>query len=321
MLSLRLALLDLATRHRLTPDTYTTLAQFAFKRGAPTVPSLSLRRATGMLAMLLCGLGVIFFFAANWLTRSPIPMFVGLQAAVLGALLGAYRFRPLRVPLALLGFLATGALLAYFGQHYQSGSGPWRLFAIWAGLSLPLAFACRSDVLWSAWSVVAITAISTWIQGFTQRNFSFREDSLGEQLLAILLACALCALLSRPIRRFTGAGNWSLNLGILYAVILTSGSGLSSLFHEGSSIYPLYFIVLAAAAGYFGLPAFDVPALSMCVLGLDTLIIGGMIKVAFASGTLIFALLVIGLSILATLYFSVSIIQSLIKVHNQESMP
>lgn len=321
MLSLRLVLLNLATRHRFTPDTYDTLAQFAFKRSVPAAPLLSLRRATGMLAMLLCGLGVIFFVAANWLTRSPLPMFVGLQAALLGSLLGAYRFRPLRVPLALLGFLAAGALLAYFGQYYQSSSDPWQLFAIWAGLALPLAFACRSDVLWSAWAVVAITAISTWIQGFTRRNFSFREDFLVEQFLAILFACALCMLLSRPLRRFTGAGDWSLNLGMLYAVVLTSSCGLWGLFHKGLLLYLMCFLLLAITAGYFGQRAFDLRALSLSALGVDALIVGGSIYVGLDAGSLVFGLLLIGFTILVTLYFSVSIIQSLNRAPNQESMP
>jgi len=321
MLSLRLALLDLATRHRLTPDTYGTLAQFAFKRHVPAVRSLPLRRATGMLAMLLCGLGVIFFVAANWLTRSPIPMFVGLQAALLGALLGAYRFRHLRVPLALLGFLAAGALLAYFGQYYQSSSDPWQLFVIWAGLTLPLAFACRSDVLWSAWTVVAITAISTWLQGFTRRNFNFREDSLVEQFLAILFACALCALLSRPLRRFTGSGDWSLNLGMLYAVILVNWCGLWSVFHKELALYLMYLIALGVVAGVFGRRSFDIRELSICVLGLDALIVGGSVYLGLDSGSLVSGLFFVGFTILVTLYFSVSIIQSLPHVGNQESMP
>jgi hypothetical protein len=141
MLSTNLAILELAKRQRMSPSTYAVLARIAGTGSSLLVAAAIRRRAVQVLAMLLGGLGIIFFIAANWQTHSPIPMFAGLQATLLGACVGAACWPRLRVPLALLGFLATGALLAFFGQYYQSGADPWQMFALWAGLLIPLAFA------------------------------------------------------------------------------------------------------------------------------------------------------------------------------------
>lgn len=317
MLSLRLTLLDLAKRQQLPPDAYNALLRLT--RNASPRPAVFLYRASVMLAVFLCGLGGIFFIAANWTTHSPIPMFAGLQLVVLGACVAAWRMRRWRAALALLGFLATGALLAFFGQYYQSGADPWQLFAIWAGLGVPLVFACRSDVCWSAWAIVAMTAISTWVQGFSRNGFLLREGEFLEQLLAMALACALCALLSRPLRRLTGAGDWSMNLSVLFAVFLACGCGLGGLLDAEALLYPLSFLVLAIAAGYFGRQAFDIRALSMCALGIDVLIAGGSVRAAIETRSIIAGLLLVGITILVSLYFTVIIIRSLAEQHAQEN--
>ena len=94
-------------------------------------------------------------FDLPWLGRRR-GWLVLTQLALAGAL-----WRPaLRAPLALLAFLGTGGLFAYFGQTYQTGADAWQLFALWGALALPLCLGARSDALWAPWALVVMTAIS-----------------------------------------------------------------------------------------------------------------------------------------------------------------
>lgn len=106
-------------------------------------------------------------------------MFLLLETLVVAACYGAGRLARFRIGLALFGLLSIGALLGFFGQHYQTGADPWQLFALWSALSLPLAFASRSDLVWSAWVIVAMCAVSTWLMaqegGMTMRHFVLRS--------------------------------------------------------------------------------------------------------------------------------------------------
>ena len=314
MLSMNLAILELAKRQRLAPSAYAALARIAETTNSPSLTAAILRRGVQVLAMLLLGLGIIFFIAANWMTQSPLPMFAGLQAALLGACVGAARWTRLRVPLALLGLLAAGALLAFFGQYYQSGADPWEMFALWAGLFIPVAFASRSDVVWSAWTIIAMTAISLWLKDYTG-SLGFRSGILHAQIIATLLAFSVCALLARPLRRYTGAGDWALNLSILFSVILASTCGLSSLFSQDPSFYPIVLITLSGAAFYFAQEnSFDILALSMCALGIDSLVIGGAIKMVSNSNSHITVFFFIGFTILIALYVTAT---TIVRLHRR----
>ena len=104
------------------------------------------------------GLGILFWIAANWPSLSHFGRFALLEVVLICMLLGAC-YRPgARMPLALPGFLICGGLCASIGQTYQTGADPWQLFALWAALTLPLCLGLRHDVLWTAWTVVALTA-------------------------------------------------------------------------------------------------------------------------------------------------------------------
>ena len=58
--------------------------------------------------------------------------------------------------------LATGALLALFGQTYQTGADPYSLFTVWALLLLPWLLHARRAALWLLWVVIANTGLSLY---------------------------------------------------------------------------------------------------------------------------------------------------------------
>jgi len=110
-----------------------------------------------MLGLLSLAFGVIFFFAFNWNEIGRMSKFMILQIVMVASFV-AYFFKSnsywLSQALLLMAVLVLGALLALFGQTYQTGADPWQLFATWALLIVPLVLFCKSEVLWMFWAVL-----------------------------------------------------------------------------------------------------------------------------------------------------------------------
>ena len=103
------------------------------------------------------GAGVIFFVAANWQAWGLAGRFALLEAGLLICVAAAlWQSPPARIGQGalLLATLFTGALLALFGQSYQTGADLYELFLTWALLALPFALAALSGAVWATWWVV-----------------------------------------------------------------------------------------------------------------------------------------------------------------------
>ncbi len=59
-------------------------------------------------------------------------------------------------------FVVAGALLALFGQTYQTGANVYELFLTWALLGLPLVIASQWSVAWAGWLTVLNTALALY---------------------------------------------------------------------------------------------------------------------------------------------------------------
>lgn len=147
-MNLRLAILTLAAKYALPASAGAELKQLAHLDAEPPSLTKQLPLGIAVLGAAFFGLGIIFWIAANWETLPRFGRFALLQATMFCMLVGAWRRPGARVPLSLAGFLACGALFAYFGQTYQTGADPWQLFALWAALTLPLCLGVRHDALW-----------------------------------------------------------------------------------------------------------------------------------------------------------------------------
>jgi uncharacterized membrane protein len=133
-------------------------------------PSSVELRALGARGLRLAGLlslaaGVIFFIAANWDAFAVLGRFA-LVGALLLACVGAALWRPPPQTLgrfALLGaFVVTGALLALYGQTYQTGANVYELFLSWTLLGLPFVIAAHWSVAWAAWILVLNVALALY---------------------------------------------------------------------------------------------------------------------------------------------------------------
>ncbi|WP_119152986.1 DUF2157 domain-containing protein [Caldimonas tepidiphila] len=255
--------------------------------GAPADPQGLLPRAGAALAAGLLGLGLILWVAANWATLGRTGQFALLQGAVvLPAAAAALARARARAALLLVALLAQGGLLACFSQTYQTGADPWQLFALWSLLALPLALAARSELLWTPWALVAITAVALWVG--THTGWRWRAD--GAALGFTLAGWALCAAIAvalgplPPLRRRLGTGPWSQRVAALLGLALLVSGSLPALF--ATRVAPAYPLAVALAAAALLLlwrarrP--DVFLLSAVALALDTLLIAGLVRAIFS---------------------------------------
>jgi uncharacterized membrane protein len=271
-----------------------------------------LPRGLAALAAALLGLGIVFWIAANWDGLGRTGRFALLQATVLVMAAGAWWRPSLRLPLSLLGFVASGALLAYFGQTYQTGADPWQLFALWATLLLPLVWVQRSDVLWAPWALVAITAAALWVTAHTGQGWLPRPGDADAHLVGWCAALAVVALLSPPARRFSGAGPWSFPWAVLLTVMLVGSTALLALFQgRVAPLYELGLVLMASLAGLWAIrQLLDIVALSAAALGLNVLLFAGLAHWLFddGSGDAVGRLLVLGAVAAGLLAATVSLI-------------
>lgn len=106
--------------------------------------------------------GLVFFVAANWSRFAVFGRFALVELVLVACVVAAL----LRPPPAALGraalflaFIGTGALLALFGQTYQTGADVYELFLTWALLGLPLAALSQWSPSSAAWVLVLNTAL------------------------------------------------------------------------------------------------------------------------------------------------------------------
>lgn len=317
-MDLRLALHELAARHRLDHASAQRLHHLAGLDAEPEHLGRRLPRGIAVLAAALLGFGVILWIAANWETLGRFGRFGLLQALVLAAGLGALVRSPARVSMALLAMLGIGALFACFGQTYQTGADPWQLFALWALLALPIAFGVRSDVLWLPWVLVTMSGIALWVHAHTGHQWRLEPQDAGAYAIGWGLALGVVLALGAELRRHTGAGVWSWRCAVWLLVAMVSGTAFWGLFgRDVATVYWLGLGALSALAAAHAAPRrFDVFAVSAAALGLDTLLVAGAARLLFRTLKVdgdsgIGAMLLLGLFAAGLLAATVSVVMRL----------
>jgi uncharacterized membrane protein len=122
-------------------------------------------RALRLAGALSLAAGVIFFVAANWQELHVAGRFALLQILLLGGIAAAL-WQPPPLTLGRFGMLAsfimTGALLALFGQTYQTGADVYELFLTWTLLGAVFAIAGQWSVVLAAWVFVLNVALALY---------------------------------------------------------------------------------------------------------------------------------------------------------------
>jgi uncharacterized membrane protein len=242
-----------------------------------------LKRWTALVAAGLVGLGLVLAIAANWQSLGRTQQFGLLQALVLVLCTGAALLPAARAPFSLLGFLAIGGLFAFFGQTYQTGADPWQLFALWAGLGVWLPLCSRSDTVWCAWIVVALTGVSLWDFALSGHDWSHASAGSPVHLAALCAATLPPLLMTRNLHRYTGAGVFAWRVAMTLSAVVVTELGITGMF-DGLSPQFWFALALAVATGFaMASPSrFDVYAVSIVGLAVNILLNAAMASLLFA---------------------------------------
>ncbi|HEV7609010.1 MAG TPA: DUF2157 domain-containing protein [Steroidobacteraceae bacterium] len=122
-------------------------------------------RIAGVLSLAAA---LVFFVAANWSRIAVFGRFALVEIVLIACVAVAFAKPPpafIGRGAAFLAFIATGALLALFGQTYQTGADVYELFLGWALLGLPLVVAAQWSVATAAWVLVLNGALVLFCGG------------------------------------------------------------------------------------------------------------------------------------------------------------
>jgi len=219
-------------------------------------------RAMSGAGVLSLASGAVFLVAYNWTALGVYGRFATIELPMLAALVFAWikGLNSMAGRLAiLLAVCLIGALVALFGQTYQTGADAYELFFTWALLALPLAAACLWGPSWALW--LAVLNIGLILYAGRSPRLAFSESGgISQWMLPFLVDLALFAaveFLAR--RRLLGFGDRWLGRCLLaiamaigtFILMIRIGYSYSSEPHGGGTIE-----VLAFAAAFAGLFAY-----------------------------------------------------------------
>ena len=195
-----------------------------------------------VLGALTLAAAVIFFFAYNWNALGKLAQFALAEVLVVLPLLVYWKLGvdKLAAKVSLLvAAIMVGALLAVFGQTYQTGADTMDLFATWAVLILPWVLVGQFPALWLLW--LALLNVSVFMYCMVFRGLLWMSFGSTDQVfwLLLLLNTAAWALWEVASLRFA----WLVSPWAVRTVAVASGSIMSllvlhAIFDESATLLP-----------------------------------------------------------------------------------
>jgi uncharacterized membrane protein len=180
--------------------------------------------ATGA-SLLACAL--IFAVAFNWDRLGRFARFALVESAlVIAIVLALWRgVRKVAGEAALVAAcLITGALLALFGQTYQTGADPVSLFVAWAALILPLALHARRASVWLVWLAVVNVAVALAEDAWPIRDGALRVFGRWEAWGLLATVCNGAVLIAMERFAWLGGAGWRRAVPRVAALMTLSGA-------------------------------------------------------------------------------------------------
>jgi len=218
--------------------------------------AIRLLQAAGLGSL---GAGLVFFVAANWQAWGLAGRFGLLEAGLLLCAAAAlWQPPPARTGQSalLLATLFTGALLALFGQSYQTGADLYELFFAWALLALPFALAALSGAVWAAWWGVLDVGLALLCGTLSLDHFFWRFlDGWSRDRAALLMLPCLVNLLGAGAfhalartRLAPAAPPWLARLLLVAGLGYGTAASLPGTTDHGAAVLALYAALSAAIA-------------------------------------------------------------------------
>ncbi len=268
-----------------------------------------------LMGLLSLAFGVVFFFAYNWNEMNRMFKFITLQVVLVGLFvlyIVKAKSNGSSQALLLAGVVILGALLALFGQTYQTGADPWQLFSTWALLITPMVLFCRSEALWIVMAVLLNTALSLYLH--VNRSF-FGMPFLIHHLpwVFLLLNTALLACvewLSQPqekwLQEFALSHRWAAQVLAVLVIYILAVTGMEAIW-GGASMRGMnllfYMLFMAATFAFYRYVHKDLLLLTAWALALIVFILALLANTVFdnfdAGGLLLMAISLIAMSTFA----------------------
>lgn len=224
---------------------------------------LQLLHIAGVLSLAAGG---VFFVAANWQDLRVFGRFALVEIPLLVSVAVALWKPPPAITgrlALLLAFILSGALLALFGQTYQTGADVYELFFAWTLLGLPLILAAHWSVTWAAWLLILNTALALFsgtptFGGWLGALFSSQWGMIERLVVQVAVNLALWALCEslHQTRWHPIAAPWLGRLAFAFAALAGTWAGVLATFpkqtlQSTSSGAAVVLCLLAAATAVY----------------------------------------------------------------------
>ena len=149
-----------------------------------------IERTLTWFGVLALAIALVFFIAYNWNELGRTAKFALVQLVMIAAIITyvIWPNKPVLSPALLVGAtIALGALMAFYGQTYQTGADPWNLFFGWAMLMLPWTLIGSTPVLWLIFLALVNLALSLYFTTFGVVPFlnSSSQDLFAWSVIAL----------------------------------------------------------------------------------------------------------------------------------------
>lgn len=223
---MRKELVDLVERGIVTSDTIEQAKELAEIKPVPQAWVRFFNQLFVWLGSLAFSLSLIFFFAYNWAELGRFAKFALIESCLIISVVvyvKADRHKLLANAAAIVSCLLIGALLAVFGQTYQTGADTWQLFAGWLVLITPWVVVTRFIPAWILWLVLSNLSIALYLDTFSPNQLLFVDalDSVS-WVLFLFNSSALCVWQFLSMSHAWMQKKWMLHiLGTMSGVIIT----------------------------------------------------------------------------------------------------
>ena len=244
--------------------------------------------------------GVVSFFAFNWAALGRLAKMGVIAGGVTLCALGALHRPGHLVSRVLLSAASVliGALLAVFGQSYQTGADPWGLFGVWALLILPWTIVAAFTPLWLVCIVLIDVAYGLYVGQVLE---------LPHWDVAVALGVAgvhVVAVMAFEAQRFRArpwiADTWAPRILVAATLLMFVGPSVTMLAYPawnsrlGSvSVVAMTFLIVLTGL-YYRLvrpDAFMLTVAAGCVMAVLTTVAGRLVLVTLDLGVLGFMLM------------------------------
>ena len=211
-----------------------------------------------ILGGLALGVSLVFFVAYNWFEFGRFAKFALIETAIVVATV-VYVFSRGARSASLIGqvslmvaCLSLGALLALYGQTYQTGADPWQLFFNWALLMLPWLLLSRSSWLWLFWCGLINISLLLWLGTYGPPRFLTSQGYIIIMWLVVALNVSFMIVWELASSCVNWLNNrWAIRiLGAAVTWLITT-IAIGPIFDSEHALVILFVLFIIAGAGTY----------------------------------------------------------------------